>query len=703
MALRFFIAAAAAILVSVMLPAPSPERAQGRLFTVLSRARPPVPVAPELVLIQAEPGAMKPLGSLELAEIMLTLEEMEAGRVLDLLPPGNVSAGGALSPERLKSLEAGFDKEFSLIGKNIATLFDAIRLGSVRTRDSARFVDELLALVGEGKTRLYAEVMDKDDEGLAVLGKVRAVMGTGRYADDLEGLGVSLPEFPGAFLIVETPGIVDGAIPFRRIDIREVSRYAALDKALYGILVDMEHAGYLAQTDPGAHPPALYDYTLSLRQDMLARPGQESVRLWRAAREQYLLSVRKLMAGQSESELLAGFDALLAAETLDEAGTARLRDLRLGVVSSFAAARSALDQLQSVKVRLQGELRGAFCIAGEGPEQGRAAEALWLEPTKAESAAALVNAVFTGRHVRVPTDSRTKAWILLPGLALAGLLAPFGFLISSLAGLAAVAVVAGAFSLLFLRSGVWIDPGFAAAVMVASVAASLAVEAASRYRIVSCLRHSAGNRLPQALVKRLSAAHAVPSLENRVAKAAILAIRHFGEGSRNDPDDDERLASSLRAFHEAAAKEILKRGGVVLGSDEFIVTAGFGTPLEQAARGLGSEPCAAARAAYAAALDIVASEPETSADWRFGLDLGDCSFFYSSIDGYRAVGRPVNYARLLSGLASKYNSRILVAQGIASEAGAAGDSWKTRRLDSLVEKASGNEHAFYELIFQPKP
>ena len=85
----------------------------------------------------------------------------------------------------------------------------------------------------------------------------------------------------------------------------------------------------------------------------------------------------------------------------------------------------------------------------------------------------------------------------------------------------------------------------------------------------------------------------------------------------------------------------------------------------------------------------------TGMDWLFGVDSGECRFMYSSINGYGAVGRPLKYARLLSGLAAKYGCRILVTGEAASRAG---EAWRTRRHDSLVEKASGVEYAFFELV-----
>jgi hypothetical protein len=174
--------------------------------------------------------------------------------------------------------------------------------------------------------------------------------------------------------------------------------------------------------------------------------------------------------------------------------------------------------------------------------------------------------------------------------------------------------------------------------------------------------------------------------------------------------DDADLAASISAFQAAAARLVQDLGGLILGSDDFVVLAGFGTPLHAAAEKKGRrrdaanpEPEAPAQAslgpavsqAFSAALAIAESEPAASHDWRLGLDAGRCAFYASALQGYAAQGRPLRYARILSGQASRYDCRVLATEDAVA---AAGDAWLTRRRDRLVEKWSGEEKAFYELI-----
>jgi hypothetical protein len=220
------------------------------------------------------------------------------------------------------------------------------------------------------------------------------------------------------------------------------------------------------------------------------------------------------------------------------------------------------------------------------------------------------------------------------------------------------------------------------------------------------LRIAYGARLPAPLMRYRASTGLVSTAEVQQAKAVILAIRYIRPGEHGRPEEDASQASTLKSFQDGASQAIVKRGGVVLGADGFIVLGAFGSPLEAVGtrKGKDTEPDTATNlaelAGRACAASLAIMGPETAADnfWRYGLDIGDCAFFHSDAGGYSAVGRPPVYARILSGLALKYSCRILVTQELKD---AIGEQWLTRRLDTLVSKSSGKEEAFYELSGQP--
>jgi adenylate cyclase len=169
--LPFAAAAVAGVLGRVGALAPLDGRAYDRQIAL--RPGPPVPRDILLVDIDAVPGSLAAL----LADGLVTLKEMGARTAVLDLPLAQKSAP-ALDPSVLRqTLPNALDTEFSQMEENIQSLFDAIRRGSVRPRDAARYVSDLVALVAQAKGRLFSAAMGiaRDDD--ARLGQAAAFFG----------------------------------------------------------------------------------------------------------------------------------------------------------------------------------------------------------------------------------------------------------------------------------------------------------------------------------------------------------------------------------------------------------------------------------------------------------------------------------------------------------------------------------------------
>jgi hypothetical protein len=281
----------------------------------------------------------------------------------------------------------------------------------------------------------------------------------------------------------------------------------------------------------------------------------------------------------------------------------------------------------------------------------------------------VINASLTGSWVVVPTGWKARGAVFPAGVSTAAVLAALGPAASFAAGTALAALAFGVTAGVFLAQGIWLNPLWAAFGAAAAAAASLLTLYAGIYRI------SVTKREP---------AH-VDRIQGQPARLAILALRQIWDPAPRDGgcDDNGRDPSAaMDGFHRLAMKEITMRGGQVLGNEDNILLAGF------------SGDRSPADAACAAAVAIIQAASARNEDWRCGLDSGDCSISRSDSSGITASGRPVVYARLLSGLAVKYGYNILVTDSLVREAG---DSWEIRRLDALVEKTSGAEETFYSL------
>jgi len=148
------------------------QRLDGRAFDRLLRLRPAAPAAKSILLVDIDSQA----GSLAglLADGLITLKEMDARyAVLDL--PLAQRSPPALDPSVLRqTLPNALDREFAQMGENIQSLFDAIRRGSVRPRDAARYVSDLVGLVGKAKARLFSAAMGIERDDDALLGQAAA-------------------------------------------------------------------------------------------------------------------------------------------------------------------------------------------------------------------------------------------------------------------------------------------------------------------------------------------------------------------------------------------------------------------------------------------------------------------------------------------------------------------------------------------------
>jgi class 3 adenylate cyclase len=178
----------------------------------------------------------------------------------------------------------------------------------------------------------------------------------------------------------------------------------------------------------------------------------------------------------------------------------------------------------------------------------------------------------------------------------------------------------------------------------------------------------------------------------------MVALRNISLLSQEDREEPAAAGVLARSFHEEAARFCREAGGILVGCWEDLALAAFGGPLEEEAPGdlarRKTPPPGPENLAVRAARFISRLPGEARSSWRFGIDLGDCSFSWSALGGYNAFGRPVVRARILSGLASRYKARILVSQAVGVLLAGA----ELRKLGALGAKDSGGKEPFYELL-----
>ncbi|MDR1174640.1 MAG: hypothetical protein LBK83_04135 [Treponema sp.] len=762
----------------------------GPHYDWLLRFRNPPPAAREIVLIDTA----EILEADKAAGVLIILTEFDASSlIIQVAVPAPGILGGNFSgrPESTGEIRAHFDEEYNLLGRNIRTLFEAIRIGSVPPQDLGRYVAELIELAERGKERLSSALLREEGEGYARFEQASALFGNVRQAGDLRllraGGGCDTPwysrvrpdrdgvlrriapvliasdtelsvgiehivyaalksRYPetgieridGNLYLVRSaahpagesgteaslrksrnlviPLNADGAIlvekpvaadteAFRHLSLSLFSQYEETEKELRRLLREAEAAGIYSGTDPELSPFYLGEYAESLKAEILSDSQTDLKEDWLAAKKAYLEGLRYFLEGPAEAELVAGYEELIALLELGEEGVSRLQGLRDELIRSFTVIREKEAELRKQRENLETALAGSFCIMGPASDD---------EPN---ASAILANTLITGRFIEGALMRDTWLW---PSLALAIFLfciaaaGPFrtlfwGFFLSG--------VSFSVFSGFFIYSAYWIDPLISAVSLLggsifAAFIKALIFRSGSRRLRLAYSRHIGKAPLRQLL--RIGR----PQLRERIkAYSAIIAVKDPSLPLRIDRGDPSGGAEAVRAFHETAAGFVKKAGGIFLGCEGDTVLLCFGSPPERLARRETGHAATAPFNPAEAAINFITelekannsitngkntagrnnadsnpAQGSNTALWHFGLDCGDCLFAWSELSLYSAYGRPVVRSRILSGLCSRFNTRILISESIREKV-----NLSARKLQTLGGKDGEGREAFYEL------
>lgn len=646
-----------------------------RIRSALDARRPAPEAAPELLLVDSGSAPAEA----DAAALLFALEEFGSERIV--VGPTVIAMTERRSERGRRDAEALIETEFEGIERNLRASFDAIRYGSVRPKDAPSFIDDLAGLVAASGDRLRSALLDDGREAPNQAARALALF-DGRRQDEAGALGEALRlalgeahdraqrDEGGSAVIVDARPPEPGFD--RRLSMADALGYARLDEIVYERLLDLEKAGYMLGMPADDHPVIAYDYASRLRAEALERTGTAAA--WRAARERYVTAL--LAFPSREAELLRGFDELIAASERGEADAKEARSLREACARDFAALRAEAWRFAAERERLAALSGGATAVVAATAE---------LEPL-----ATRLNAALAGRTLSFPAGSARRLWLAIPGLLVAAT-APLGpFLTAVVAGSVALAGL-GAYAVAYLELGLWLDPPLAALVAFACGLASLGLWALLGAPARGRIRTLLSRRVSRPLLRRLERRGEAPL--DGTGPAAIVAVRD----ASTPPGTAAGRAEALARFHDEASSLLAEAGAVVICVDEALVAAAFGTPVD-APRGRGRPPAAQARAAQALAERLVARGAARGGDWRVGLAYGECAFFASALEGYGCVGAPFTHAKALASLAQRYEADALLSEGFKEALG----SPRLRRLDTLVDKGTGFEEAFYRMEAPPR-
>jgi hypothetical protein len=492
-----------------------------------------------------------------------------------------------------------------------------------------------------------------------------------------------IPLDSGGSLLIEKPG--PGAL--RKIPLADLLAYEEADRDLRRMMGEAEELGIYRGLEPGAYPGALYDYALSLREELIGAGGDRGA--WIDARRRYFWALDRFFA-----------------DTPDEAG---------GVM---AGLRARYIRLAELRIRLEEALASSFCILGSAPSSGEGlpvnggnsaapgpakrrsggfGRMAGIHPSDTGASAILANSIITARAVVPGAERYIFFWSLGAALLLLILIRKTGPLLSLGIGFGFLLLTGTAFSLSFIFSAYWIDPLIPLAACAAEIAASVCCALFIRENTARQIRGAYGPHVSPEYLRALVRRRRPLPAETVLAESAMVAVKNLAPVPRRDP---LAISAENARFRDRVFNRFTRAGGVLTGLEGDLVFVAFGSPLERSAL-LGirlspgeSLPFGEGFTIKAAGFifDLLQDSPET-ASWRFGVDMGTCAFGYSPAAGYRASGYPVIRARILANLASRYNARALVTKAVSEKL-----DMPMRKLDVLADQESGEKEMFYELL-----
>jgi hypothetical protein len=534
-----------------------------------------------------------------------------------------------------------------------------------------------------------------------------------------EGFDREIPLDSRGAVLIERPR---GGERFKRLSLEDFENYEKMDQELALFLETLRERDFFIFLTPESYPTILYNYSNTLREELLENTGGNSTAelkaRWLDAREEYLRSLDNFVTGPSETNLVMNYETLIAQENNTTAELRRLVSVRNDVIRVFQEFREKYNEFLRIRENLSSTLAGSFCILGpaQTPANAETAQPNRLirllprvnpepVPSDAEASAILGNAILSGRAIVFLPGQYILLWSLLTVLIILFLVRKLRPVLTLIAGIFMIILTAAVFSCGFIFTQYWVDPLIPAGSAAAGVLVSFFCAVSTKRKNAAIIRRIYGAAVAPAYLRRLIKAGRPEAGETLRAKAAIVAIRKgdlLAVESREDPLDS---AGKIRAFRETAVRHFKKIGGAVVGMDGDLILIAFGSSLERIAmrrdktetpydddeQARGSHSPEAKAVGFI--LDFLTETPE-AVSWRFGIDSGECAFSYSELSGYTASGRPIVRARILSGLVPRYQAHILVTARVSERI----DGFLTRKLDAITDIAGKEKEAFYEIL-----
>jgi adenylate cyclase len=539
------------------------------------------------------------------------------------------------------------------------------------------------------------------------LGNPQVELRKGRILLDYGDRQTEIPLDSGGRMVINWPP-KSYEESFRHLSYNELVVHDRLEEQVARNLEIMNQAGYLDFHRSEAPVMDLYLYASQLREDLLKTakentPDEAAVAEYREIRNIFFETLASLVSGETESELTAEIDRILASPELESAQRSEYEAIREEVVSSFAALKGDAQRLVGIRELLRKELSGSFVIIGH---TGISTTDIGVNPFEKEymnvgTHAAVANTILKEEFL----DELHPLYGLAAALVLTFLLA---FTIQSLAPFSSIVVgllfIAGTVAAglgLFLIQG-WYLPMLPPLLMLSLT--FLAVSAIKFMRTEgekSFLRSAFSHYLSADVIKQLIDDPERLNLGGEKKELTAIFTDIMGFSTISEQLDPTELVKLLNHYLTAMSDTILGMRGTIDKYEGDAIIAFFGAPLELEDH------------AYRACLSAVQMKriehdlnrrfveqglSPSPLQTRVGINTGEMVVgnmgTLQKMD-YTIMGNAVNLAARLEGVNKQYGTWILTSEHTSK---AAGDQFTVRQLDRVRVVGIKQPVRLFELI-----
>jgi hypothetical protein len=164
--------------------------------------------------------------------------------------------------------------------------------------------------------------------------------------------------------------------------------------------------------------------------------------------------------------------------------------------------------------------------------------------------------------------------------------------------------------------------------------------------------------------------------ETVVTNAAVVAIKDNNILTSEDREKPHEAGKAKKSFFSSVKKTVSDYGAILAGFEGDTVLACFGSPLDKSSDPLGR--------ACGMVAELLNDEKKS---WNFGIDAGECTFYWTPETGFSVNGRPAVRARVASSKTRRLKVRSIVTETVWLDL-----NLKAKKLGSLYD---GSE-AIYE-------